>query len=260
MGVITFVYGMRVMLWTREGYIKSRRDINWVMVVATIAMFIIATMEVGFGLQSNLNAFIYFHGPGGPKAEFAKISNVVTVMRTVDYALQTFIGDAIMVRHSMCAEVRSKLIANEHKDLQIVRRLWEKLANCGAAVTAMARRAGYVFQKVGSCPAMPERGRIAACGWVVVYIEATLDSPSLLNNSRLEPFITSVLSMTLAMTTMTTGTCPPWCRVLRRISSSSAIRPHWVSHNAGQSSNRLSERDAHGRREHQAHARRSDTH
>ena len=39
-----------------------------------------------------------------------------------------------------------------------------------------------------------------------MYIEATLHTAATLNESRLVPFITSVLSLTLAMTTITTGT------------------------------------------------------
>lgn len=67
------------------------------MVVVTVAMFTIATLEMGFGLQHVLEAFIYFKGSGGAKEEFADISNWVNVMRTADYVAQTFIGDGIMV-------------------------------------------------------------------------------------------------------------------------------------------------------------------
>ncbi len=95
--MITVTYGMRVQLWSRDGYLKSRDRINWVMVVATLAMFTIATLEMAFGLRLNLEAFIYYTGPGGAKGQFAEISNWVNVMKTVDYGAQTFIGDAIMV-------------------------------------------------------------------------------------------------------------------------------------------------------------------
>lgn len=68
------------------------------MVGATIAMFTIATLEMAFGLQHNLEAFIYYTGPGGANGEFQDISNWVNVMRLADYVTQTFIGDSIMVR------------------------------------------------------------------------------------------------------------------------------------------------------------------
>ena len=46
---------------------------------------------------------------------------------------------------------------------------------------------------------------LSGCGWYVVYIEATLHTAATLNEKRIVPFITTVLSLTLAMTTMTTG-------------------------------------------------------
>lgn len=98
MGVITVSYGLRVLLWTRDGNLKSKQDINWVMVSVTLAMFLIATLEMAFGLRGNLYAFIYYRGPGGAKGEFSDISYWINVMRTADYVAQTFIGDGIMVR------------------------------------------------------------------------------------------------------------------------------------------------------------------
>lgn len=95
--LVTVGYGLRVLLWTRDGHLKSKARINWIMVGATLAMFTIATLEMAFGLQHNLEAFIYYTGPGGAKGEFADISNWVNVMRTADYVAQTFIGDGIMV-------------------------------------------------------------------------------------------------------------------------------------------------------------------
>lgn len=104
MVIITVAYGMRVLLWSREGHLKDMARINWVMVGATIAMFTIATLEMAFGLRHNLEAFVYYTGPGGPNGELSDISNWVNVMRAADYTAQTFIGDGIMVC-SMCAHL-----------------------------------------------------------------------------------------------------------------------------------------------------------
>ena len=108
MVLITVAYGLRVLLWSRDGHLKSRASINWVMVGATLAMFTIATMEMAFGFQHNLQAFILYTGPGGPNAEFNHISNWVNVMKTVDYVAQTFIGDAIMVCIRFCMSVLTR--------------------------------------------------------------------------------------------------------------------------------------------------------
>ncbi|RDX54731.1 hypothetical protein OH76DRAFT_1398121 [Lentinus brumalis] len=166
MVLITVAYGLRVLLWSRDGHLKSRAHINWILVGATIAMFTIATLEMALGLQHNLDAFIYYTGPGGAIGEFSDISNWVNVMHTADYIVQTFIGDGIMV----------------YKCYVVYNRNW----------------------KIVVVPALLWLAE-TACGWVVVYIEATLHIAATLNEARLVPFITSVLSLTLAMTTMTTG-------------------------------------------------------
>lgn len=53
---------------------------------------------VAFGLRHNLDAFIFYNGPGGPAAEFKDIRYWVNIMKTVDFVAQTSIGDAILVR------------------------------------------------------------------------------------------------------------------------------------------------------------------
>ncbi|RPD65717.1 hypothetical protein L227DRAFT_560397 [Lentinus tigrinus ALCF2SS1-6] len=166
MVLITVAYGLRVLLWSRDGHLKSRGSINWVMVGATLAMFTIATMEIAFGFQHDLQAFIYYQGPGGPNVVFDDISNWVNVMKTVDYVAQTFIGDAIM-----------------------------------------AYRCYVVYDRNWKIVVLPVLLWLAetACGGVTIYITATLHTEATLNASSLRPFITSVLSLTLAMTTMTTG-------------------------------------------------------
>lgn len=41
----------------------------------------------------------------------------------------------------------------------------------------------------------------------MVYVEATLHTAANMDESRIVPFLTSMLALTLAMTTMTTGAC-----------------------------------------------------
>ena len=52
---------------------------------------------MAFGLRHNLDAFVFYAGPGGPTAELSDISYWVNVMKAVDYVAQTAIGDAILV-------------------------------------------------------------------------------------------------------------------------------------------------------------------
>ena len=52
---------------------------------------------VAFGLKHNLDAFIFYRGPGGADEEFKNIRYWVNIMKTVDYVAQTAIGDAVLV-------------------------------------------------------------------------------------------------------------------------------------------------------------------
>ena len=70
-------------------------------------MFVFATFDVAFGLRLNLDAFIYRNseasatGASGveiAEEEFNQLSYWVNDMRVVDYIVQTFIGDAMLVR------------------------------------------------------------------------------------------------------------------------------------------------------------------
>ena len=62
---------------------------------------------MAFGLRHNLDAFVFYTGPGGATAEFGDISYWVNVMKSADYVAQTAIGDAILVgrpklRYTFC--------------------------------------------------------------------------------------------------------------------------------------------------------------
>ena len=87
---------MRVLLW-KDGAVKPFKTINKPMVVAALFMLLFETMDVGFGLRHNLDAFVYSFGKQTPAAEFAHISYWVNVMKFADYSAQTFIGDGILV-------------------------------------------------------------------------------------------------------------------------------------------------------------------
>ena len=76
--VVTFAMCARALFWDKQG-LKKR--INWPMVVVMALMAIFATLDLALGLRHNLNAFIYYTGPGGAAAEFDNISYWVNVMK-----------------------------------------------------------------------------------------------------------------------------------------------------------------------------------
>ena len=78
--VVTFALCARALFWDRQG-LKNRRAINWPMVVVMVLMSIFATLDVALGLRHNLDAFIFYTGPGGAAAEFDNISYWVNVMK-----------------------------------------------------------------------------------------------------------------------------------------------------------------------------------
>jgi hypothetical protein len=67
------------------------------MLIAAMAMCIFATLSLVFKMRHNLDAFIWYRGPGGPNEELEDISYWVNVMGTVCLTFQTFIGDLILV-------------------------------------------------------------------------------------------------------------------------------------------------------------------
>lgn len=75
------------------------------MLVAAILMAIFGTLNVAFALRFNLDAFVWYKGPGGPTGKFENISYWVNVMKTVDYVVQTLIGDLILVSNIWCLDI-----------------------------------------------------------------------------------------------------------------------------------------------------------
>ncbi|KAF8652581.1 hypothetical protein AX16_004334 [Volvariella volvacea WC 439] len=148
-----------------EDRFKRLRDINFKMLIAALLMFTFASLDVAFGLRHNLDAFVAYDGD--PIEEFEKISYWVNVMKMGCYVAQTFVGDAILLY-----------------------RLW------------------VVYNQKYYVVVFPVLIWLAetVCGAMIIYVEATLtNNHALLNSSQLSPFITSMLTLTLAMNLITTS-------------------------------------------------------
>jgi hypothetical protein len=76
---------------------RAKVAVNKMMLGVAIAMCTFATLSIAFQLRHVLDAFIWYHGPGGAVEEFENISYWVNVMQTVTYEIQTLIGDLILV-------------------------------------------------------------------------------------------------------------------------------------------------------------------
>ncbi|KIP05679.1 hypothetical protein PHLGIDRAFT_119583, partial [Phlebiopsis gigantea 11061_1 CR5-6] len=159
--LVTLGLCVRALFWGRR---RERR--NWPLVVVAALMALFATLDVAFGLRHNLDAFIFYTGPGGADAEFEDISYWVNVMKTVDVQMMTLIGDGMLI----------------YRCLVVFARRW--------AVVAL--------------PALLWLAN-AVCSAVIIYITSTLRTDALLSIAQLAPFLTAFLVLTLATNVLTTG-------------------------------------------------------
>ncbi|KAJ7431323.1 hypothetical protein FB451DRAFT_1157165 [Mycena latifolia] len=163
--LVTLVPCLYALLWSpADHHFKNR--IHWSMLTAAILMFTFATLDVTFGLRHNLDAFVYYTGPGGAKEELENISYWVNVMKTADYVAQTCIGDAILIYR--CYMVWGK------KWMIIIPSffLWLGGTTCGAILT-------YTF--------------------------ATLNKAALIDTASATPWVDSMIALTLSMNILTTS-------------------------------------------------------
>ncbi|KAJ3972865.1 hypothetical protein EV361DRAFT_106699 [Lentinula raphanica] len=168
----TFLMCLHGLLYspTHRFHLKPYFKINYRMLLAALLMFTFASLDVAFGLRHNINAFVTMNGDGNgvENAEkvFGDVGNWLNVMKFVDYVAQTFVGDIILI-------YRCYLV-------------WD--------------RTWYIIlPSVLLCLAE------TVCGCMVAAIEASPESGGSLNSSTISPFITSMLSITLATTILTTS-------------------------------------------------------
>ncbi|KAJ3711430.1 hypothetical protein DFJ43DRAFT_1107817 [Lentinula guzmanii] len=136
------------------------------MLVVALLLCLFATLDVAFGLHHNLDAFSYYHGPGGATEELNDISYWVNVMKTADYVAQTFIGDGMLVyRCYIVYEKNWKIIIPS-----------------------------ILFWLGGS-----------VCGAILTYTFATLRSPALIDTSKAVPYVDTMIALSLTMNTLTTA-------------------------------------------------------
>jgi hypothetical protein len=93
--LVSFFSCMRALLWS-NGRFKPFRLMNIKMLIASLLMFIIASLDVTFHLRHNLEAFIWYNGPA--IEDFNKTASWINVVTMGTYVAQTFVGDCILVQ------------------------------------------------------------------------------------------------------------------------------------------------------------------
>jgi hypothetical protein len=95
----TFCDCLRVLVWN-SGSFKATTNVKWILLVVALLMFVCETVDAIFNLQHNLDAFIFYDGPGGPAGQFKIINNWVNIGRGITFLLITLLGDGILVNTS----------------------------------------------------------------------------------------------------------------------------------------------------------------
>ncbi|KAH8092474.1 hypothetical protein BXZ70DRAFT_1010791 [Cristinia sonorae] len=75
---------------------RRHRALNPFLIVS-VTLFLIATFDIALALQHNLDAFVWYKGPGGPKGEFLDISYWGNVLKTMTYSIQALIADSVLI-------------------------------------------------------------------------------------------------------------------------------------------------------------------
>ena len=76
---------------------RPNKSPRYILLAAVILLFIFGTLDVMLQLVHVLDAFIWYKGSGGALGEFSNISYWVNAMKSVTYAAQVTIADAILV-------------------------------------------------------------------------------------------------------------------------------------------------------------------
>ncbi|KAJ7119029.1 hypothetical protein C8R44DRAFT_536202, partial [Mycena epipterygia] len=94
--VVTLGFCLKELLRTQNRW-KKAAEISKPMLAVTILMGVIATFDLCLTFVINLNAFVFYDGPGGPKAAFDNTSGWLDVMGSTDVILQTVLGDVMLI-------------------------------------------------------------------------------------------------------------------------------------------------------------------
>ncbi|KAF7330218.1 hypothetical protein MVEN_02458900 [Mycena venus] len=99
----TFVPCLRSLLFSasRKFQVKSRHEIKFPILGATVLMFLVSTFSAVLSMQDVIDAFITYNGPGGA-LEFYGAAHTVNVgwmhwMPAVDDTIQVILGDGLLI-------------------------------------------------------------------------------------------------------------------------------------------------------------------
>lgn len=90
--LVSFGYCLHSLLYSG----KSSSTQRYLLLFVALLLFTVATLDLACLVRLDLDAFIYYKGPGGAIGELSILSLWVNVMKTVAYVAQTSIADAML--------------------------------------------------------------------------------------------------------------------------------------------------------------------
>jgi hypothetical protein len=84
--LVTCTFCAKVLLMNQDGHWKRPHEIRWHILAAGIILFVVSTLDVVTGLMHNINAFVDYHGEGGPRQELTKMKDWINVSRVSLFA------------------------------------------------------------------------------------------------------------------------------------------------------------------------------
>lgn len=80
--LVSLGYCLRALLFDPHSHgLQWKKEINFVMLTVTLLLWVVSTLDLALGLRHNLEAFVYYSGPGGPTAVFLEISSWINIMK-----------------------------------------------------------------------------------------------------------------------------------------------------------------------------------
>ncbi|KAI0060440.1 hypothetical protein BV25DRAFT_1917787 [Artomyces pyxidatus] len=145
---------------------RSRKSRRLHFLAATLLLLIVGTGYIALSFRHVLDAFVWYKGPGGPIGQLSHVANKVFNGMTILYIVQTSLGDAMLI----------------YRCFVVYHRSWKVVI-----LPSMLVVAGTVL------------------GGFQVHTALGIQELALLSSSRLIPFTTSALGMTLAINLITTS-------------------------------------------------------
>ncbi|EKM60639.1 uncharacterized protein PHACADRAFT_246673 [Phanerochaete carnosa HHB-10118-sp] len=189
--LVTFGLCVKALLCVRDQLVlKPLKDVNWGMFCVAVLMLIFATFDVAFGLRHNLDAFIFYTGPGGPTAEFQDLRSWINIMKTVDFVAQTSIGDAILIY-----------------------RCW--MIYAGRIVVILFPIALWLTTLVA--------------GAMMIWVENTTERNALIEDPRVKPWLDTITACTLLVNVLVTSLIVWRIWRVRSKAAAATVHPHRLS-------------------------------